>query len=133
MLPGFLLKVSRAWHTSGQINDKPVTSRTQDLFILSLYATWLFEEDSEGQIRKTPPVRTFVAAFLLLVSTALAQTPGTGAISGIVYDPATRVVANAEVSAVNEATGTSRSVTTSSEGVFRVPLLLPVVRAQCLG
>jgi hypothetical protein len=76
-----------------------------------------------------PSVRIFLGAytiaFVLLVSSALAQTPGTGAISGIVYDPATRVVANAEVSAVNDATGISRSVTTSSEGVFRVPLLLP--------
>ena len=74
-------------------------------------------------------MRTFLAAyaiaFLLLLSPCFGQTPGTGAISGIVYDPATRAVANAEVSAVNEATGVSRSVATSSEGVFRVPLLLP--------
>ena len=64
-------------------------------------------------------------AFLLLLSPGFGQTPGTGAISGIVYDPATRAVSNAEVSAVNEATGVSRSVKTSPEGVFRVPLLLP--------
>ena len=63
--------------------------------------------------------------FLLLVCTASGQTPGTGAISGVVYDPSNRVVSNAEVLAVNEATHVSRSVTTTQEGVFRVPLLLP--------
>ena len=63
--------------------------------------------------------------FLLLVATAFGQTPGTGAISGVVYDPSNRVVSNAEVLAVNEATHVSRSVMTTSEGVFRVPLLLP--------
>ena len=59
---------------------------------------------------------------LLLVSTAFGQTPGTGAISGMVYDPANRVVANAEVLAVNEATHVSRSVTDDVGGcVSRAP------------
>ena len=62
---------------------------------------------------------------LLWSSMAFAQTPGTGAISGVVFDPARRVVQNAEVLAVNEATQASRRVTTTSEGVFRLPLLLP--------
>jgi hypothetical protein len=53
------------------------------------------------------------------------QGPGTGAISGTVYDPGNRVVANAKVVAINEATHVSRSVTTTPEGVFRVPLLVP--------
>ena len=61
----------------------------------------------------------------LLMSTAFGQTPGTGAISGIVYDPTNRVVANAEILAVNEATHVSRAVTTTVEGVYRVPLLSP--------
>ncbi|MGB7190014.1 MAG: TonB-dependent receptor, partial [Acidobacteriaceae bacterium] len=63
--------------------------------------------------------------FLLLAGTAFSQTPGTGAISGNVYDPGNRVVAKAQVLATNEATGVSRSVITSAEGVFRVPLLPP--------
>ena len=63
--------------------------------------------------------------FLLLASTAFGQTPGTGAISGTVYDPLNRVVANAEVVVINEATHVSRSVTTTAKGMFRVPLLLP--------
>ncbi len=66
------------------------------------------------------------AIFLFLFAgTAYGQTPGTGAISGVVYDPANRVVENATVLVVNEATDVSRSVITTSEGLFRVPLLLP--------
>ncbi|HEX9199336.1 MAG TPA: carboxypeptidase-like regulatory domain-containing protein, partial [Acidobacteriaceae bacterium] len=65
------------------------------------------------------------ATLLLLVHSGSGQTPGTGAISGVVYDPSNRVVVNAEVQAVNEATHASRSVATTAEGVFRVPLLLP--------
>jgi hypothetical protein len=61
----------------------------------------------------------------ILMGNAFGQTPGTGAISGVVYDSANRVLPNAEVLAVNEATHLSRSVTTTSEGVFHVPLLPP--------
>jgi Carboxypeptidase regulatory-like domain/TonB-dependent Receptor Plug Domain len=71
-----------------------------------------------------------VAAFSFLFSgAAIAQTPGTGAISGLVLDPSSHVVSDAEVTAENEATGVSRSVTTTPEGVFRVPLLLPGIYA----
>jgi len=63
--------------------------------------------------------------FHLLVNVAMGQTPGTGAISGIVYDPSDRVVADAEVRVVNNATQISRSVRTTQEGVFRVLLLSP--------
>jgi hypothetical protein len=62
---------------------------------------------------------------LLLVNLAYGQTPGTGAISGIVFDPSNRVVVNAEVSAVSADTHISRSVTTTSTGLFRIPLLPP--------
>ena len=78
---------------------------------------------------KAAPLRYFLALsaiFLIMTASAvLCQTPGTGAISGVVYDPAKRVIANAEVLAVNEATHASRSVQTSADGVFRVSLLLP--------
>jgi len=65
--------------------------------------------------------------FFLLVLTAIAwgQTPGTGAISGVVSDPAGKLISNAEVIAVNEGTHVSRSVTTTAEGVFRLSLLTP--------
>jgi len=62
---------------------------------------------------------------LLLTGQILGQAPGTGAISGVVYDPSKRVIGNAEVVATNEATFVSRSVDTTAEGVFRVPLLPP--------
>ena len=73
--------------------------------------------------------RRYVAALsmylLLLVGAVFGQTPGTGAVSGVVYDPSNHVVVNAEVLAVNEATHVSRSVMTTTEGMFRVPLLPP--------
>ncbi len=53
------------------------------------------------------------------------QTPGTGAVSGVVIDPANRVVVNAEVVTTNEETHASRHVRTTSEGIYRVPLLPP--------
>jgi len=60
---------------------------------------------------------------VLLAGNTFGQTPGTGAISGIAYDPSNRVIANAEVLVVNEATHLSRQVVTTAEGAFRVPLL----------
>jgi Carboxypeptidase regulatory-like domain/TonB dependent receptor len=63
--------------------------------------------------------------FLLGMRIVSGQTPGTGAISGVVLDPTNRVVANAEVVVVSETTYASRVVRATSEGVFRVPLLLP--------
>jgi hypothetical protein len=68
-----------------------------------------------------------VTLLLLLAYTAFAQTPETGAISGVVHDPTNRVVANAEVLVIYEATHTARSVTSTAAGVFRVPLLPPGV------
>lgn len=75
------------------------------------------------------PTRKYFAPFailLLFMGTAIfGQTPGTGAISGLVYDPANRVVVNAEVLVVNEEMHVTRTVMTTAEGVFRAPLLLP--------
>src|SRR5580698_7818486 len=70
----------------------------------------------------------YVLAALLLVlgiGTALGQTPGTGAISGSVFDPEERAVGNAEVTALSQETHASRSVRTNAEGVFHVALLPP--------
>ena len=72
-----------------------------------------------------PYLAIFVLYFLIMTGAAFAQTPGTGAISGLVYDPSGRVVGNAEVQALDEETHTSRSVMTTPEGVFRVLLLPP--------
>jgi len=54
-----------------------------------------------------------------------AQTPGTGAISGVVTDPANHTIANATVVVTDDANGASRSATTSPGGAFYVPLLPP--------
>src|ERR1035438_7853387 len=67
----------------------------------------------------------WLGCLLVLAVTAYGQTPGTGAISGVVVDPANRAVGHAEVLTVDEATHMSRSVVTTAEGVFRVPLLPP--------
>jgi hypothetical protein len=78
---------------------------------------------------KTSSLRIYLApaamTFFLRMRATFGQTPGTGAISGIVYDPANSVVANAQVCATNDATGVSRAVMTTPAGVFRVPLLVP--------
>src|ERR1700722_10940647 len=67
----------------------------------------------------------YLSVALTMASHLYAQDAATGAISGVVYDPSNRVVVHAEVLTVNEATHVSRSVTTTAEGVFRVPLLPP--------
>jgi hypothetical protein len=72
---------------------------------------------------------------LLLALVSGAQTPGTGAISGTIYDPAHRLIAGAEVVVTNQATRAARTVAATPEGLFRVPLLLPghytvIVRAN---
>lgn len=60
---------------------------------------------------------------LVLAGRCFGQTPGTGAISGVVYDPSGRVIPDAEALAVDDATHLSRSVRATSEGVFRLPFL----------
>ena len=67
----------------------------------------------------------FGMAFLVAALPVSGQTPGTGAISGVIYDSSHRVVSNAKVVATNDATQLSRSVTTTSDGMFRIPLLAP--------
>lgn len=69
---------------------------------------------------------------------AVAQAPGTGAISGTVLDPAGAVIPNAQVSVVNESTGFSRALATASDGLFRATLMPPgsysiEIRAQGFG
>jgi hypothetical protein len=69
---------------------------------------------------------------------AVAQAPGTGAISGTVLDPSGAVVPNAQVSVVNESTGFSRALATASDGLFRATLMPPgsysiEIRAQGFG
>ena len=68
---------------------------------------------------------------LLLASSSLhAQSPGTGAIAGIVADPSGAVLTKATVLVISDETHVSRSVSTSPEGEFRVALLPPVQDAR---
>src|SRR5580698_8705307 len=64
-------------------------------------------------------------AVLMVASFLNAQAPGTGAIAGSVYDPSGALVANARVSVTSEETNSSRTVSTTSDGAFRLPLLPP--------
>lgn len=65
-------------------------------------------------------------AFLLLPSlSALAQTPTTGRVAGAVTDQRGAVVAGAEVSVINKATGDGRETTTDATGSYALALLSP--------
>jgi hypothetical protein len=69
---------------------------------------------------------TLVALFLLAVPTiSVAQTAGTGALSGTVTDQSGSSVGGAQVKVTSEASGEVRTVTTTPTGYFVVPLLLP--------
>ncbi|HEX4311410.1 MAG TPA: TonB-dependent receptor [Acidobacteriaceae bacterium] len=74
--------------------------------------------------RRTPTAVTF-GMLLLAACSALAQTPGTGGLSGVVYDPQNHAVTHAQVLAENESTHVFRSAITTTEGEFRIPLLPP--------
>jgi hypothetical protein len=92
-------------------------------------------DDEETRVNRTFLQIIVLTSALALSLSAAGQTPGTGAISGIVEDPAHRPVVHAEVVAENEATHVARTVATTTEGEFRVPLLEPgmytvVVRAE---
>ena len=79
-------------------------------------------------MQAAPPrkqVARFILASLISICGAAAQTPGTGAISGVVTDSTNHVVANAEIKTINTETHLSRVVRTISTGVFRVALLPP--------
>jgi hypothetical protein len=67
----------------------------------------------------------FVTVLLLPPAAIVAQTPGTGAISGTVYDPANKAVSNAEILALNQETQMARSAISTDSGIFHLPLLPP--------
>lgn len=77
---------------------------------------------SGGQIRSSVLLGLLI---LMMGGLVAAQTPGTGAITGQVFDSSGALIPNARVTAVNEATDLSRAATTTSEGLFRLPLLAP--------
>ena len=66
-----------------------------------------------------------LVALTLPGSSLYAQTPGTGAIAGLVTDPSGSVVRNAEVTASDVDTNAVRVVHTNEQGAYRVALLHP--------
>ena len=76
---------------------------------------------------RVSPIFAALASLILLVQalSVTGQTPGTGAISGVILDPASKAVEKAGVTVVNEQTHQSRMVDSNSQGFFEVSLLLP--------
>src|SRR5262245_59484399 len=68
-------------------------------------------------------VCALVALACLVAPVLGAQTPGTGAIAGVVLDPSAAAVGNATVTIVDHAIGIERTVTTATDGSFRCSLL----------
>src|SRR5258705_1577334 len=60
---------------------------------------------------------------LALSSLALAQSPTTGRIAGVVKDQNGALIAGAEVSVLGRARGVERKVTSAETGSYGVPLL----------
>ena len=63
------------------------------------------------------------AILFLCISPVLAQTSGTGALTGTVTDPSGAVISGAAVTATNKGTGQARTETTDSSGVYKFSLL----------
>ncbi len=91
-------------------------------------------------------VRRFGVSFVLVLlfssllyfgaTPALSQTAGTGALTGTLTDPSGAVVPNATVTATGVDTGQVRSVTSDSDGTYKLNLLPPGnyrVRIQASG
>ena len=65
--------------------------------------------------------RLLAAASVCIVSSAATAQSNQGQIAGNVVDPSGAVVANATISAKNEATGSSYTATSTSSGAYRFP------------
>src|SRR5215472_310182 len=65
----------------------------------------------------------------IMATSAVAQSPGTGAIAGRIQDASGAVIGRAQVQATDSATHASRTVTSTGMGEFRLALLPPGVYA----
>ncbi|MBK9314104.1 MAG: TonB-dependent receptor [Acidobacteria bacterium] len=70
-------------------------------------------------------LRHLVAAVVLLMADAVVALGQASLISGTVVDPQGNAVVNATVTITNEATGAARTATTSSDGTFQIPQVIP--------
>ena len=62
---------------------------------------------------------------LLTATSLMAQTPGTGALTGTVKDPSGAVIPNATVTLTSVDTGQARTTMTGADGVYHFSLLAP--------
>lgn len=68
-----------------------------------------------------------LAIALVLTSRLMAQSAGTGAVTGVLTDSSRSVIPGATVLVTNVETGQTRSTTTDSSGTYNLPLLPPAV------
>ncbi len=66
-----------------------------------------------------------VAASAAWVSSVMAQSADTGALTGVIKDPSGSVIKDAQISVTNIATAQSRSALTGNDGSYRIALLPP--------
>ncbi len=71
-----------------------------------------------------PRITVLSVSLLLLALRALGQSPN-GNINGLVLDPTNRVIAGAEIIAVNDLTGVQFTTKTNDDGVYVLPNLPP--------
>jgi hypothetical protein len=78
-----------------------------------------------NQHRAVPPGLVFVYLFVALAPSLMAQTPGTGALTGRVTDPSGTGVANVTVTATSVNTNQTGSTTTGTDGTYKLDGLPP--------
>ncbi|HSW39928.1 MAG TPA: carboxypeptidase-like regulatory domain-containing protein, partial [Acidobacteriota bacterium] len=59
------------------------------------------------------------------VSTVMAQTADTGALTGTITDPSGAVIPGAQIEAISIATGATRTAVSGNNGSYRIALLPP--------
>src|SRR5215472_15873233 len=64
-------------------------------------------------------------AFMIFSTPLMAQTGGTGALTGTVSDPSGGVLAGAKITAISADTGQARTATTAADGTYNLSLLPP--------
>src|SRR5229473_1117468 len=79
--------------------------------------------DRSGPVRLSFRLQVFLLA-VVFSATTLAQSPN-GTISGLVLDPANRVIVGADLLVANDLTGVKYSTKTNDEGIYVLPNLPP--------
>src|SRR5256712_5676477 len=86
-------------------------------------ATTTRSEECVMRLRNISLLLIFASLFSL--QSLMAQTPGTGALTGTVKDPSGAVIPNATVTVTNVDKGQARTGTTGGDGVYHFSLLPP--------